>query len=322
MEICMRAPFGRLCLLVSLCLSPVASLRAQLNFTFDYSLDTGFFSGANEGRRLHLEAVGSYVSQFLTATSLAGITAGGGNTWTAQFTSPSSPSTTHSVTDLSVAANTVVVYVGGAGLGGSVLAQAILPGISASGEQGWVNNTVLKRTAGDSVYTRASVAALSFNSSTAWFFDSTPLASSNFAGQFDFFSVAAHELLHVLGFGDTRGGSGWDRNLFNGAFAGGKSLEEKSDTPFGVPLNAGRDHWAANTLSFSTRDGAVQETLMDPDIAAGVRKYVTSLDLRALNDIGYAAMLTAVPEPAAFALGTGVLCLVWAWRRRGRRDQS
>jgi len=318
----MRVPLGRLFLLLSLLLGSVANLRAQLTFEFNYSLDTGFFSGANESRRLHLETVGSYVSQFLTATSLAGITAGGSNTWTAEFTSPSDPSTTHSVTNLSVAANTVVVYVGGASLGSSVLAQAMLPGISASGDQSWVNNTVFKRTEGASVYTRASVAALSFNSSTAWFFDSTPLANSSFAGQFDFFSVAAHELLHVLGFGDTRGGSGWDRNLFNGAFAGGKSVEEKSDTPFGVPLNAGRDHWATNTLSFSTRDGAVQETLMDPDIATGVRKYLTSLDLRAMQDIGYPANFTAVPEPAAFGIGAGVWSLLWAWRRRGRRDQS
>lgn len=316
----MSALSRRLLLLLTLALAPITNLRAQLSFTFDYSLDSGFFSGANAGRRLYLEAVGSYVSQFLTATSLAGITVGGSNTWTAQFTSPSNPATTHSVTDLSVAANAVVVYVGAAGLGSSVLAQAILPGITASGEDGWASNTVLKRTVGASTYTRASVAALSFNSSTNWFFDSTPLANSSFAGQYDFFSVAAHELLHVLGFGDTRGGSGWDKNLFSGAFAGGRSLEEKTDTPFGIPLNAGRDHWAANTLSFSTRDGAVQETLMDPDIAAGVRKYFTSLDLRALNDIGYAAMLTAVPEPSAYALGAGIFCLIWVWRRR--RGQS
>lgn len=316
----MTVPSGRLWLLFALVLSPVAGLRAQLTFSFDYSLDSGFFSGENASRRLQLEAVGSYVSQFLTATSLAGITAGGSNTWTAQFTSPSNPSSIHSVTDLAVAANTVVVFVGGAGLGNSVLAQAVLPAITASGDQSWVNNTVLKRTETDSVFTRASVAALSFNSATPWYFDSTPLANSSFAGQFDFFSVAAHELLHVLGFGDTRNRSGWDRNLFNGAFAGGRSVEEKPETPFGVPLSAGRDHWAANTLSFSTRDGAIQEALMDPDIAAGVRKYVTTLDLRALNDIGYAALLTAVPEPAAFALGAGVICLVWAWRRR--RGQS
>lgn len=80
-----------------------------------------------------MEAVGSYVSQFLTATTLAAITAGGGNTWTAQFASPSDPSTTYSLTDLAVAATTVVVYVGSAGLGRSALGQANLPGITASG---------------------------------------------------------------------------------------------------------------------------------------------------------------------------------------------
>jgi hypothetical protein len=68
------------------------------------------------------------------------------------------------------------------------------------------------------------------------------------------------------------------------------------------------------------RDGTSQETLMDPDIAAGVRKYLTTLDLRAMHDIGYPANFTAVPEPAAFGVGAGVISLVWAWRRR--RAQS
>ena len=61
---------------------------------------------------------------------------------------------------------------------------------------------------------------------------------------------------------------------------------------------------------------------MDPDIAAGVRKYLTSLDLRAMQDIGYVTNFTAVPEPSTYAFGAGVVSLVWAWRRRRRRAQS
>jgi hypothetical protein len=69
-------------------------------------------------------------------------------------------------------------------------------------------------------------------------------------------------------------------------------------------------------------DGTSQEALMDPDIAAGVRKYLTSLDLRAMQDIGYVTNFTAVPEPSTYALGAGVISVVWAWRRRRRRAQS
>ena len=59
---------------------------------------------------------------------------------------------------------------------------------------------------------------------------------------------------------------------------------------------------------------------MTPSFAAGVRKYLTTLDLRAIEDIGYPANFTAVPEPSTYAFGAGVISLVWAWRRR--RAQS
>ncbi|MFM9092552.1 MAG: hypothetical protein ACKOUK_12545, partial [Verrucomicrobiota bacterium] len=184
-----------------------------------------------------------------------------------------------------------------------------------------LNQTIAKRDLSLGAYARTAVGSLSFDSSTSWFFDATPLTSKTFTGQYDFFSVAAHELLHVLGFGITETGWGWNAKLFGGTFNGSRSLEEKTALD-GIPLSSGNSHWAAGTLSFSMRDGTSQETLMDPDIAAGVRKYLTSLDLRAMQDIGYVTNFTAVPEPATCGAGAGVFCLVWAWRRRGRRDQS
>jgi hypothetical protein len=306
-------------LLVSLSIAP---LRAQLTFTFDYSLDSGnFFSGDNVGRRQYLEAVGTYVSQYFTSTTLSAITPGGGNSWNVIANNPANPSATVSLGNLSVPANTVVVYAGGTALGGSVLAQAGPAGYSASGDSTWVNQTVEKRDLSLGAYARTAVGSLAFNSSTAWFFDPTPQANATFTGQYDFFSVAAHELLHVLGFGITQTGWGWKAKLDIEEpqyFVGSKVFEVN---PNGVLLNAANgDHWVAGTLSFSMRDGTSQETLMDPDIAAGVRKYLTSLDLRAMQDIGYVTNFTAVPEPSTYALGAGVVSLVWAWRRR--RAQS
>lgn len=313
---------GRCLTLGFLVLLSIAPLRAQLTFTFNYSLDSGnFFSGDNIGRRQHLEAVGTYVSQYFTATTLSAITPAGSNSWDVQVSSPANPSSTPiSLGNLTIPANTVVIYVGGASLGGSVLAQAGPAGYSVSGDATWVNQTVEKRDLSLGAYARTAVGSLSFNSATSWFFDPTPQANATFAGQYDFFSVAAHELLHVLGFGITDTGWGWKANLFGGTFNGSRSLDEKSSAQLGISLNAGSDHWAQNTLSFSMRDGTSQETLMDPDIAAGVRKYLTTLDLRAMQDIGYATNFTAVPEPSTYAFGAGVISLVWAWRRR--RDQS
>jgi hypothetical protein len=106
---------GRCLTLGFLVLLSLAPLRAQLTFTFDYSLDSGnFFSGANEGRRQYLEAVGSYVSQYFTATTLSAITPAGSNSWDVQVSNPANPSSTPiSLGNLAIPANTVVIYVGG-----------------------------------------------------------------------------------------------------------------------------------------------------------------------------------------------------------------
>ena len=303
-----------------LVLLSIAPLRAQLTFTFDYTLDTGNFFSQTE-RRQALEAVGTYVSQYFTATSLSAIAPGGTNSWDVQVANPANPATIVSQGNLPVPANTIIVYAGGSALGGSSLAQAGPAGYSASGDTTWRTQTIAKRDLSLGAYARTAVGSLSFDSATDWFFDSTPLTSKTFTGQYDFFSVAAHELLHVLGFGITETGWGWNAKVFGGTFNGSRSLDEKT-TLDGIPLSAGNSHWAAGTLSFSMRDGISQETLMDPDIAAGVRKYLTTLDLRAMQDIGYTTNFTAVPEPAAFGVGAGVISLVWAWRRRGRRAQS
>ena len=321
---------GRRLALGLLVLLSIAPLRAQLTFQFNYSLDSeNFFSGDNIGRRQYLEAAGAYVSQYFTATTLSAIAPGvGGNSWDATIYSPANPAAKVSLGNLTVPANTVIVYAGGTTLGGAVLAEAGPGGYdSANGDTIWQNYTVPNRTLSASSLTRSAVGSVSFNSATSWFFDPTPQSNASFADQYDFFTVAAHELLHVLGFGDPRPGSGWNKNLdlFNsGIFVGSKVFETNPD---GIPLRKDPidplkkgDHWATDTLSFSMRDGTSQQVLMDYDIWTGERKYLTTLDLRAMQDIGYPANFTAVPEPAAFGVGAGVISLVWAWRRR--RAQS
>jgi hypothetical protein len=317
----LRLP-GRCLSLGFLVLLSVAPLRAQLTFTFDYSLDTGnFFSGANEGRRQYLEAAGAYVSQYFTGTTLSAITPSVGNSWDVTVRNPANPSADISLGNLSIPANTVVIYAGGASLDSGVLAQAGPGGYNnLIGSSTWSNQAQRKLDLSLGGYVRTAVGSLSFSSGTSWFFDPTPQANASFAGQYDFFSVATHELLHVLGFGATQSGWGWGAKVVGGAFTGSLSLSEKSNADSGIPLNSGNTHWAQNTLSFSMRDGTSQETLMDPDIGTGVRKYLTTLDLRAMTDIGYTANYTAVPEPSTYALAAGGFCLVWAWRRR--RAQS
>jgi hypothetical protein len=60
--------------------------------------------------------------------------------------------------------------------------------------------------------------------------------------------------------------------------------------------------------------------LMSPSLTVGTRKYLTTLDLMGLKDIGYT--VSAVPEPSTYALWCGLAAVGWCgWRRRvaGRR---
>ncbi|MBI3466202.1 MAG: SBBP repeat-containing protein [Planctomycetes bacterium] len=95
----------------------------------------------------------------------------------------------------------------------------------------------------------------------------------------DFYSVAMHEVVHLLGFGLAES---WGEFVdpVNGTFAGPASLFEY-DQSGNVPLDPSHGHWQAGT-----KDGAV-ETAMDPDLTRGTRKLMTDLDFAGLDDLGW-----------------------------------
>src|SRR5580658_1744062 len=86
--------------------------RCLLSITidFDYSHDVnGFFNDPT--RRALLNEAGTIIGSQLD-DSLSAIVPGGGNTWSATFTDPGNGSTA-SIANLTVPANTLIVYVGG-----------------------------------------------------------------------------------------------------------------------------------------------------------------------------------------------------------------
>lgn len=109
-------------------------------------------------------------------------------------------------------------------------------------------------------------------------------------GKRDLYSVAMHEILHVLGVGNSatweslRSGRSWSGSEAIALHGTGANL-----------LASGGDHLAPGLLSTSIKDGSPQEVLMDPNFGNGIRKELTWLDLAFLRDIGFDTIEPSLP---------------------------
>ena len=286
---------------------------SALNISFDYSYDSsGFFADA--ARRSTLQQAGNYLGSRLS-DNLSAITSSGGNQFTASFGNPSTVAGA-SIASYSVAANTLVIFVGAQNLGSS-LGQGGPGGYASSGTQAFI----------DTVDARGQLGALSavptdfgpwggsisFNNvGTNWYFDSDVNTVETFTG-FDFFSVAVHELGHVLGAGTA---DSWLSYVSGANFVGLNAMAAYGGpVPLNIDLAQKIDnaHWADAVTS--TVNGLPQGAAMTSAIGAGTRKYFTDLDFAGAKDIGW--QVTAVPVPAAFwLLVSGVMGLVAVSRRK------
>jgi hypothetical protein len=253
----------------------------------DYSRDTtGFFN--NPEARATLEQVANEIGSGLTA-NLAAITPSGTNTYTASFFDPATGGVT-SVSNLSIAANTIKVYVGARNLTGTEAGFGGFGGYSVSGTQAFLN-TVQGR--GHTGFAPA-VGSITFDVDQNWHFGATTAGLD--ANELDFRSVAEHELGHVLGLGTAP----QFKNLVSGgAFRGANAMSVYGGA---VPLNAGGDHWA-DGLTVNGRPAS-----LDPSLSYGQRVEFSALDRAALTDLGWntpSAAAAASPPPAA-AVPNGV----------------
>lgn len=148
-----------------------------------------------------------------------------------------------------------------------------------------------------------------------WHLDHTTMPS---VGEYDLYTVAKHEMLHILGIGQS---GVWDSLRSGLNFTGSKSIEvfNRTDADTANPLNLvpldDVDHWDNSLQSIVASDGiTLQDTLMGPQLREGQRLEITELDLAGLNDIGWE--ITAVPEPATTALTLGLISLLVILKRR------
>lgn len=278
---------------------------ANIDIQFDYTYDNGFFNAANMATLDTAAAV--FESRF--ADTLTAITSSGGNGFDPNFFNPSDPfGADISLNDASFGANVIRVYVGGANLGSGTLGLGGPGGFGCSGFGSFCADAA-SRNQGNVSGSSANDFALwggsiSFNSASTWHFGQT--TSGLDSNEADFYSVAVHELAHVLGFGTADS----YYNHIDGTFGGSNATALYGG---GIPLDFDEAHWAEGTMSVV--NGVAQEAAMDPSILLGTRKYFTELDFAAMKDIGWA--VTPVPEADTWAMLLAGLGLVgFAVRRR------
>lgn len=289
-----------------LALGMSGAAQANIDIQFDFTYDTNsFFAPADR-----LAALNAAASVFETrfADTLSAITSSGGNSFDAVFFNPSDLATNITLQDTSIAADVLRVYVGATNLGGSTLGRGGPGGFQCSGFGSFCtaasNRGEGDVSGNDAVDFAPWGGAMSFNSTASWHFGLTPVGLEN--GEADFYSVALHELAHVLGFGTS---DSFDRYV-NGSFFGPAAMAVHGGA---VPMHD-EAHWRDGTASLV--NGVSQETAMDPTIRFGTPKNFTDLDYAAMRDVGWE--VTPVPEAETWAMmlaGLGLVGVAVARRR-------
>jgi hypothetical protein len=262
---------------------PGARVSIALNYTYDTN---NFFN--TQARRDLLQLAADVLASRLDDT-LTAIQPSGTNTWSAQFSNPATGAT-QAVSNLNVPSNTITVFAGGRDLPTGQLGIGGPGGFSAGGTQAWLNTVRGRGQAGALLAPQTDVGpwggSITFDTvGTNWNFGRGAVGITS--TQADFFSVALHELGHVLGINS---GTAFTRyvtatNLFTGPNAVARNRG------VGVPVAPDRAHWANGT-----RYGA-GEVSLDPALLLGTRKLTTELDFAGLKDVGWQV---TPPSAAAF----------------------
>ncbi|SEK55786.1 matrixin family metalloprotease [Nitrosovibrio tenuis] len=282
---------------------------ANVNIVFDYRYDSsGFFTGANSSRQNLLnDAASVFENRF--QDNLTAITSAGSNHFNASFFEPDNGNNI-TIPNFSVAADQIVVFVGAHNLG-NTLAEGGSGGFSSGGSGSFLDNAASRGQAGALLPVQTDFGpwggAISFNSTSNWYFDPDTRTDESFANQYDFYSVATHELGHVLGFGTSQSFT----NLNSGGLFTGTAVHDLLG--YNPPLSSDGGHWQQGLTYLG------QEVAMDPSILAGQRKHFTELDYAAMKDIGW--QVAPIPEAEVWAMMIAGLGLL-GWRLRSQRRDS
>ncbi|RIK81718.1 MAG: hypothetical protein DCC67_07950 [Planctomycetota bacterium] len=262
-----------------------AAPAAAITLEFDYRFDASGFFGTAEApsaARRALELAARSFTAF--GDELAAIQPGAADHWTAAVTNPSTaqPAT---VADLAVPHGTVIVFAGTRDLPSATLAEAG-PGYyqNPSGSAAFLDAIVNRgqgASAADFGPWGGFIAFDTHQSSgapRAWHFD---VESPPIAGAYDFYTVAVHELAHLLGFGtSTAYWADVTGSQFDGAAA--RQLYQNP-----VPLSGQPPQHFDFGVTSPPFLGVQPQPSLGRTIPLGQRKLFTPLDYAAMADIGW-----------------------------------
>jgi len=259
-----------------------------LSIVLDYSLDTNNFFN-DQIRKDTLQRAATVLENRIN-DELAAITPSGGNNWDATITHPGNGAS-HQLHNLTIPLGSIIIFAGARNIGSLGIGGP--GGYQASGTSAFLDSIADRGQTGIDSSNSANTTDyapwgghITFDTSPTWNFgDDQPSAGEN-----DFYSVALHEIGHVLGIGTA---DSWN-NLVNASnlFTGPASAAANSGD---VPLTSGSNHWNDDLDSTLTNTSAVQEAAMDPNLTVGTRKQFTVIDWAALDDIGWEIPDTFAP---------------------------
>jgi hypothetical protein len=277
-------------------------LTPNVTIQLDYSYDTsGFFVGHPDRQSLLSTAANALLSRIGDSLGAIIPNAAAGDTWTAVFTNPSTDMTTQ-VDNLTVPANTIIIYAGGRPLGAGDVGIGGPGGFDASGDQAWLNMVQGRGKPGtlgpDNLQTAFAPwgGSVEFDtSSTNWYFGAG--AAGILPTQTDFLTVAEHEIAHVLGFGTS---NSWTNLVVGSTFVG-----PNAEAEFGGPVptdaaGSAAQHWADGTTDRG------QHCTMDPVVTDGERDTFTLLDYAGLQDLGWNLQSPQPVGPGPYTAIVGV----------------
>lgn len=261
----------------------------SVNIQFDYRYDNGFFNTPE--KKAVLQQAADSVTRRLN-DQLAEIRPTGSNSWHAVFSNPSTTALVK-LRNMVVPKDTLIIFVGSRTMPNNqrdVLAYADTswrgPNSYCSGTRQWTNLVQTRLQTGTSTWG----GAITFNSAKGWHFG--PQGSRVPQDRFDLFSIAVHEVAHVLGFDS-------ENPLFRNLSSTGRFVGSHAQAAHGKPVpmsNANdHDHWDYRVQS--SRQAAA---MIPYGAAPGFSRSFTELDFAALADIGWQVGSTVSTRQAMF----------------------